>query len=924
MKKGRKLKNKKSIGFLLLTVFSMVIFLQGTITVYASDTDRGWYTQKNIYGTSSSSSGSGATEDDDDPGPVIRWIAELIYNLGNSIDANILSSGTIDLSIDGIIMGRVGGANPSYAQFDLAKGNPYGIIGAWIYVAFRTMVFSFFLIYFVFFLIPHLFREGNKGRAELKEFIPKVVFYYFMLFALPYIVDYFIYFRDVLMKYSLQVVNTAITGNSGVGNSLLQVYINLYESRRSIMNAFLYLATVCAGMFFFADYLGTALIEMICFGLSPMVFLLAPRNKKLVESWANTFFMNLLIPLIDSILILVPAFILYIYNSNRGAQGLAQASVESPDVGSSAIYVIMLLCIWAVKPSRNGIMRALGAVTGTQPRAGLGGLMGLAGMALMHAMRGKGKSSGGDSEHGDSLKENVSEAREAKSESEALAAANSMNDGSSDIDNVLGGGAEKSNDDLENVGSGDNRTEEEKMDDFINEGPDERPDDGGIEDDVESSEDAVGVSNDEGVDNLSDLDGITEEQTAAMDAEEQMHSDGSNASDWMDKSEYYDSDFASGLNGVDGDRYTNLAARDEMQSRIDANNSSMQANAQEMAKLDDKIADYKAQINTPEFQQMERENEALSRDINRATQDQLRANGINPSTATAEQKAAARQMAMDADSSTAARVHTLESNHEKMASVKTGLAEAQSQRDALARSNAQMRHQNQDLRAGVERATARERNYAGNAQAAGMSGKTFSSASGFQQQAIIDNNRRKQMNFRNFDSGKFEGLVSPEQRVKYARQRATIGTATKVASTAIKAAGVVAVGSVGATAAAYGGPSAMQKGASAAILGGVVVSKAGTKVVSTGGVVASEVGRATAHAVKKIDKRLGSPLKDAGRVATMPVRSLGAAMKETVKPSTSHASHTTGASPKQTHGGAQADYNKTFDAAKRAADKAIR
>jgi len=155
------------MGFCILYV--MAAFPMTVYAGYGSWIDKDSEEYKKVYG-------SVETEDyneqkAEDPKPFEQMLADLVVSVGDAI-YNFLSSGNIKLTLDAIVTGRMGeGVDVSFTLFDLNTGNPYGIIGSTMYVTFRHIVMSLFIVAFVIMLFFHLFKNSGKGRAELKELI---------------------------------------------------------------------------------------------------------------------------------------------------------------------------------------------------------------------------------------------------------------------------------------------------------------------------------------------------------------------------------------------------------------------------------------------------------------------------------------------------------------------------------------------------------------------------------------------------------------------------------------------------------------------------------------------------------------------------------------------------------------------------------
>ena len=118
-----------------------------------------------------------------------EFLGDILYWIGKGFDTIVNKSGDVKLGIDNIVLGRMaaGGGNVSYMQFGLETGNPWGIIGARIFVAIRAVIYGAFLLYVQFTLIVQMLKGGGRGRAETKEVIQNAFFCFLMIYAIPYL-----------------------------------------------------------------------------------------------------------------------------------------------------------------------------------------------------------------------------------------------------------------------------------------------------------------------------------------------------------------------------------------------------------------------------------------------------------------------------------------------------------------------------------------------------------------------------------------------------------------------------------------------------------------------------------------------------------------------------------------------------------------
>lgn len=443
--------------------------------------------------------------DESDVSSVERKFSGIIFNLGYWLNS-ILTTDDINMTIDGIVLGKMAttasgsGVSVCYAQFDLSKGNPYGIIGAWIYVYARMFMYSFFLIYFVFMLYPYLLKGGSgrsgKQEAEFKEFLSNIFLFFGAMMVMPYLVNVILFFRDMFIYYFMHNLNLHLSGTS-VASGIVDAWQLMYLEKKTVLYAILYDGAVGAGLFFFGNYVGTALIQVILFGLSPFMCLSGVKNRKNFSTCASSFLFNLITPLIDALLLLVPMYFNQIYAAN-----VANFEVTSW-TSNLVIVMIMFIAIWSVIPTRTLILRYIGANIGVgAPKNGISGLVGL-GMLGMRAFRGGFGRSGNHYSGGDSpsISDDLKTAKAADEEASILKQSRkrTASGQATDIDDVLNGNKQEDAFDSDLAGLKDKSTEAEDATDAITEGFD--PDEG------DSMEKQLGIGADSG-DEDADMDAL--------------------------------------------------------------------------------------------------------------------------------------------------------------------------------------------------------------------------------------------------------------------------------------------------------------------------------------------------------------------------------------------------------------------------------
>lgn len=242
----------------------------------------------------------------DKPGRVEKYIAELLRNIGSSIIS--LLQDNIGASLDSIIYGRVGSGQPNKVNiyaFELRKGNPYGVTASVCYALLRGMMFIFLGITFVFQLAKSAWTgQTAKSRDEIKSMLPTMALKFAALILMPYLLDVALYVRDVLLYGIKEVTSQMITG--GASLSLSKAFLINAKRSGTFVDAVMYLGTVVLTVYFVFLYVAVAIDMLVCFVSFPFLCVLQSRKRDLLSGWVMTVFSNLMTPVIDAVLLLIP------------------------------------------------------------------------------------------------------------------------------------------------------------------------------------------------------------------------------------------------------------------------------------------------------------------------------------------------------------------------------------------------------------------------------------------------------------------------------------------------------------------------------------------------------------------------------------------------------------------------------------------
>lgn len=306
----------------------------------------------------------------DDENFLIKLLGTFIHFIGADT-ANDLSTDQINLTIDGVVLGRL--AQPggvSYTSFDLSAGNVYGTVGATVYTVFRGFAYSGMFLVFLYLLAKAVFGSTPKSREELKQGIYTLAINYALIYLMPQITDIVIFLRDNLLYFVMQHLSNDV--------SILNAMDDLYMADKSLIKAIVYTATVFASLFYIKDYVSIAIQETVLFGFFCMFTVLGTVKKKYLTDWCATFFSNLLVPLIDVVCLMLPYAAIKILDTGPNRMSF----------GGACVVVMM---IWSARTVRKELLKLFGSMTNTSAGRGIAGLAHMAQMARMAHMASRGR-----------------------------------------------------------------------------------------------------------------------------------------------------------------------------------------------------------------------------------------------------------------------------------------------------------------------------------------------------------------------------------------------------------------------------------------------------------------------------------------------------------------------------------------------------
>ena len=283
-----------------------------------------------------------------DPGLVEKYASELIRNATSSLIS--LLEGKMGAGIDRIIYGRVGSGKPNSVNiyaFELRSGNPYGVTASVCYALLRSIIFVLLGIYFVFILAKSAWTGHTaQNREQIKSNIYLIAVKFIYLALMPYLFDVVLYVRDVV----LHGLNAEFTGR--------------------FIDAMMYLGTVGLTLYFAVIYIAIAIDMLVCFIAFPILCLMQSPKRNLMDSWVMTVLSNVLTPVLDAVLLLIPLL----------------TSMMLADVIEGIAFIQLIMCMLII-PARNRIKALLGVQS--NERGGFFSAMAL--LALGRTIAGKTK-----------------------------------------------------------------------------------------------------------------------------------------------------------------------------------------------------------------------------------------------------------------------------------------------------------------------------------------------------------------------------------------------------------------------------------------------------------------------------------------------------------------------------------------------------
>lgn len=309
---------------------------------------------------------------------VASLLGGLLVGLGDWLYLLLASCG---ISLDTLVYGRVGtGLDVSLYRFELTQNNPFGVVGSVVYVITKTLIIGFLACVFMGKLGIAAYRKGSAGaKVVIKDVLLSTLVAIAAIELMPYVLDVVLYLRDVILNILSNVAKplllSGLTGVTSTG-SMQQVLraaavgesVEMFsgltlDSEGNLMVAAIYLASAAVSAYLAAMYVGLAMEMMIRFFAFPFICLKYQFDKKIMSDWVWRMISCVCVPIIDAVLLLLPAFIGKICGSTIDGFGQLQVAI-----------VQFLVCSMII-PARSIFASALGLQIPGLGAAGVGAMM---------------------------------------------------------------------------------------------------------------------------------------------------------------------------------------------------------------------------------------------------------------------------------------------------------------------------------------------------------------------------------------------------------------------------------------------------------------------------------------------------------------------------------------------------------------------
>ena len=353
-----------------------------------------------IYGSDSGEGIKEEKEEDGTPSLPEKMCIWIVNSIAKPLDAFF---STLELTLNNVVLGRVGGngvnlngRRVALFSFELADGNFYGIVGMAIYGVLRRAMYILAGVFVtVKFAEASIHGSSTKTYASLKSGITDGAVVIGLLSVMPNLLEMFLYVRDaILYLVSISCAQQLLPGMSGMEG--VSAYF-AQNCENSLFHAGLYLGSLVLTVWYALQYAGIALAFVVLMIGFPFVAVYSFFDKNILNGWTKEVISTGMIPVVDSALLLIPAFISY----------LGELVGNAPFAFSLLQFFICTMLI----PARATFRKILGLSPSTGME--LAGLMALSGAFNMGgtAVRGLAGSVGRIGSGISGYRENMNEAK---------------------------------------------------------------------------------------------------------------------------------------------------------------------------------------------------------------------------------------------------------------------------------------------------------------------------------------------------------------------------------------------------------------------------------------------------------------------------------------------------------------------------------
>lgn len=284
---------------------------------------------------------------------IVKALSYLISLIGRLLFGVI--SG-LKASLDNLIYGRLVDEHPLFT-FDLGKGNVYGQVSMAMYNTLSAVCVGLMMIMCVGKVAFSTWRRGRFAQASLRDALTSTLIGFLLLALMPNIVDVMLYVRDLIL-YATGTEGAKSLFGTDKATSIIAVLAE--AANKDIVSALIFVAAVLLNLYFLLAYVGVALNMTINFILFPLVAIKSCFNdRKAIGSWLWEMVSCMMVPLIDAVLIMIPAFL------------GKYASEDVTGINSVSIALIEVLICYMIIPARNYARDVLGMRVGGLENTGL-------------------------------------------------------------------------------------------------------------------------------------------------------------------------------------------------------------------------------------------------------------------------------------------------------------------------------------------------------------------------------------------------------------------------------------------------------------------------------------------------------------------------------------------------------------------------